>query len=169
MLPDLLSQSTIKTPLGSMVAIASAKGLSVLSFEEEETFFDQKIGCYAQYKFTRSYQQTLKVTEDWLKTYFSKALKLAVMPPIDLQGTDFTVRAWKQLLKVPFGKTATYGALALKMGSPTAARAVGRAMGQNRIAILLPCHRILGSNGTLTGYSAGLRRKQWLLQHEGLG
>jgi len=168
MLSNTLSQSTIRTPLGNMIAIASAKGLSVLSFEEEETFFDQKIGCYAQYKFTRAHQQILKVTEDWLKAYFSKTLKLAAMPPVDLQGTDFTVRAWKQLLKVPFGKTATYGALALKIGSPKAARAIGRAMGQNRIAILLPCHRIVGSNGTLTGYSAGLRRKQWLLQHEGL-
>jgi len=164
----MFSQLTINTPLGNLVAIASSNGLATLSFEEEEAFFATKIGRYAHYKFTRAHQQILRETKDWLEAYFSNSATFPLTPRLDLQGTDFTRRAWKQLLKVPFGTTATYGTLAKKIGSPKASRAVGRAMGQNPIAIIVPCHRILGTNGTLTGYSAGLARKQWLLKHEGL-
>ena len=165
---DTLSQSTLKTPLGNMVAIASINGLATLSFEEEETFFATKVNRYAHYKFTREHQQILKETKNWLDAYFANLTTLPSLPPLDLQGTDFLVRAWKALLKVPFGKTATYGTLAKKIGSPKAVRAMGRAMGQNSIAIIVPCHRIIGANGSLTGYSAGLSRKEWLLKHEGL-
>jgi len=85
-----------------------------------------------------------------------------------LQGTPFTLRAWKALLKVPLGKTQSYGQLAKRIGSPDAARAIGGAMGKNPITIMVPCHRILGATGTLTGYSSGLNRKKWLLNHEGI-
>jgi O-6-methylguanine DNA methyltransferase len=73
---------------------------------------------------------------------------------------------WEMLLKIPFGETTTYGELARKMGNPKAMRAVGRANGTNKIPIIIPCHRVIGLNGSLTGFAGGLERKQWLLNHE---
>jgi methylated-DNA-[protein]-cysteine S-methyltransferase len=81
-------------------------------------------------------------------------------------GTDFQIKVWKELLTVPCGKTATYGEIAERTGNTKASRAVGNANNKNRIAILIPCHRIIGSNGKLTGYAGGLWRKEWLLEHE---
>lgn len=83
-----------------------------------------------------------------------------------LQGTPFQQAVWRQLKRIPFGKTASYGDIARAIGNPRACRAVGTANGANPIAIIIPCHRIIGSNGTLTGYGGGLWRKQWLLEHE---
>jgi len=76
---------------------------------------------------------------------------------------------WQALLQVPHGRTASYGAIAAAIGNPRACRAVGLANGRNPIAIVVPCHRIIGRNGQLTGYGGGLERKRWLLQHEGVG
>ncbi len=87
--------------------------------------------------------------------------------PISYQGTDFQERVWGQLLKVPYGKTASYQDIARGVGSPLAVRAVGAANGKNPISLIVPCHRIIGSNGTLVGYGGGLWRKEWLLKHEG--
>ena len=87
--------------------------------------------------------------------------------PLDLRGTDFQRRVWKQLLTVPFGQTATYPDIALALGNPQAVRAVGAANGQNPVSVIVPCHRIIASNGKLTGYGGGLWRKEWLLRHEG--
>jgi methylated-DNA-[protein]-cysteine S-methyltransferase len=87
--------------------------------------------------------------------------------PIFYQGTDFQERVWWQLLKVPFGKTASYQDIARGVGNPLAVRAVGAANGKNPISLIVPCHRIIGSNGTLVGYGGGLWRKEWLLKHEG--
>jgi len=87
--------------------------------------------------------------------------------PLDLRGTDFQRRVWKQLLTVPFGQTATYLDIALALGNPQAVRAVGAANGQNPVSVIVPCHRIIASNGKLTGYGGGLWRKEWLLRHEG--
>jgi methylated-DNA-[protein]-cysteine S-methyltransferase len=81
-------------------------------------------------------------------------------------GTDFQRRVWQQLLTVPFGATATYGHIAQALGNPKTVRAVGAANGQNPISIIIPCHRIIGSDGQLTGYGGGLWRKEWLLNHE---
>ena len=86
--------------------------------------------------------------------------------PLDLQGTEFQVAAWKALAKVRFGQTATYAHQAASIGRPTATRAVGAANGRNPVAIVLPCHRIVGSDGSLTGFAGGLGVKQWLLDHE---
>jgi methylated-DNA-[protein]-cysteine S-methyltransferase len=85
-----------------------------------------------------------------------------------LQGTDFQKNVWRELLKVPFGKTASYKDIALSVGNVKAVRAVGGANGKNKIAIIIPCHRIIGKNGTLTGYAGGIWRKEWLLKHEGI-
>jgi methylated-DNA-[protein]-cysteine S-methyltransferase len=82
------------------------------------------------------------------------------------QGTDFQIKVWNELLAIPCGKNATYGEIAEKTGNAKASRAVGNANNKNRIAIIIPCHRIIGSNGKLTGYAGGLWRKEWLLEHE---
>jgi len=87
---------------------------------------------------------------------------------LDPFGSDFQLRVWQQLREIPAGSILSYGELARRIGSPRAARAVGAANGQNPIPIFIPCHRVLGSNGTLTGYGSGLERKMWLLRNEGV-
>jgi methylated-DNA-[protein]-cysteine S-methyltransferase len=88
--------------------------------------------------------------------------------PLRLEGTPFQQRVWKSLTEIPYGETWSYGELAKRIGNPNASRAVGLANGSNPIAILVPCHRVIGADGSLTGYGGGLDRKRWLLAHEGL-
>lgn len=86
--------------------------------------------------------------------------------PLHLDGTEFQRKVWNALFDIPFGETASYGAQARRIGSPDAVRAVGAANGQNPISIIVPCHRVIGANGALTGYGGGLPAKRWLLAHE---
>jgi methylated-DNA-[protein]-cysteine S-methyltransferase len=88
--------------------------------------------------------------------------------PLYLNGTLFQQRVWRALTEIPYGETWSYGELAKRIGNPNASRAVGLANGRNPIAILVPCHRVIGADGSLTGYGGGVERKQWLLAHEGL-
>lgn len=81
-------------------------------------------------------------------------------------GTGFQQRVWRELSRIPFGESISYGELACRIGNPAASRAVGRANGQNPISIIVPCHRVIGANGALTGYGGGIDRKRWLLEHE---
>ncbi len=81
-------------------------------------------------------------------------------------GTEFQKRVWDELYRIPFGASISYGELARRIGQPTASRAVGAANGRNPISIIVPCHRVIGANGTLTGYGGGMDRKKWLLEHE---
>jgi methylated-DNA-[protein]-cysteine S-methyltransferase len=87
--------------------------------------------------------------------------------PLRLDGTPFQTRVWRELLEIPYGETWSYGQLAKRIGNPSASRAVGLANGRNPISILVPCHRVIGADGSLTGYGGGLERKSWLLAHEG--
>jgi methylated-DNA-[protein]-cysteine S-methyltransferase len=87
--------------------------------------------------------------------------------PIALEGTEFQQQVWQELQNIPFGQTVSYGDLARSIGKPSAVRAVGAANGDNPVSIIVPCHRVIGSDGGLTGYGGGLERKQWLLKHEG--
>lgn len=100
-----------------------------------------------------------------LEAYFRHELSVFNLP-LQPYGTDFEQKVWKELEKIPFGKTYSYKDLALKMGSVTYTRAVGSANGKNPIPIIIPCHRVTGNKGQLTGFSGGLWRKQWLLEHE---
>lgn len=88
--------------------------------------------------------------------------------PLRLHGTEFQFRVWSMLKEIPYGATWSYGELAKRIDNPNASRAVGLANGRNPISILVPCHRVIGADGSLTGYGGGLERKQWLLAHEGL-
>jgi len=107
----------------------------------------------------------LRATAEELDAYFAGKLRRFTIP-LRAPGTPFQESVWRELRRVPWGGTTTYAALAERIGRPGAARAVGRANGDNRIAILLPCHRVVGSDGKLTGYGGGLWRKQRLLELE---
>jgi methylated-DNA-[protein]-cysteine S-methyltransferase len=102
-----------------------------------------------------------------LREYFAGSRRQFDLP-LDLTGTEFQRLVWRHLLTVPFGQTASYRDVAAAIGKPRAVRAVGAANGQNPISIIVPCHRIVGSDGRLVGYGGGLWRKEWLLKHEGL-
>jgi methylated-DNA-[protein]-cysteine S-methyltransferase len=101
-----------------------------------------------------------------LRRYFAGEVEAVEPIPVALAGTPFQVRVWEALRSVRAGRTMSYGALAAALGRPGAARAVGLANSQNPVSIVLPCHRIIGANGALTGYAGGLDRKRWLLDHE---
>jgi methylated-DNA-[protein]-cysteine S-methyltransferase len=101
-----------------------------------------------------------------LREYFAgkrKTFELELAP----RGTEFQRAVWNELLRIGYGETITYAELARRIGKPSAVRAVGAANGANPIPVIVPCHRVIGSNGTLTGYGGGIERKQWLLAHEG--
>lgn len=102
---------------------------------------------------------------DQLNAYFAGTLREFDLPLV-LRGTEFQKSVWRQLAKIDFGETTTYGAIAKQLGKPTASRAVGAANGQNRIAIVLPCHRVIGQNGKLTGFAGGIDKKEKLLRFE---
>lgn len=101
-----------------------------------------------------------------LDEYFNGARKDFTVP-LAPQGTEFQKKVWEELLKIDFGNTASYMSIAKKMSNPGAVRAVGLANGKNPIGIIIPCHRVIGEDGSLTGYAGGLWRKKWLLEHEG--
>jgi len=102
----------------------------------------------------------------WLDGYFSGSVGSLPMFDINMIGTDFQKTVWAALIKIPNGKSVSYAGLASELDNPKAVRAVARANALNPVSIILPCHRVIGSNGKLTGYAGGLDRKQWLLEHE---
>jgi methylated-DNA-[protein]-cysteine S-methyltransferase len=175
----ILSRATIETPLGPMLALASEAGLCALEFT----------GCLTQAKGGVRHRRlhrlearlthhfpphdivdadaaVIKRTRRWLKDYFAGDEAAVGDLPLDMHGAEFERRVWRALLRIPPGETRSYGALAKTLGNAGAARAVGMANGANPIAIIVPCHRVIGSTGSLTGYGGGLDRKTWLLDHE---
>jgi methylated-DNA-[protein]-cysteine S-methyltransferase len=109
----------------------------------------------------------LAATVRQLTEYFDGARREFDLP-LRLQGTMFQTRVWRELTEIPYGQTWSYGQLAKRIDKPSASRAVGLANGRNPISILVPCHRVIGADGSLTGYGGGIERKRWLLAHEGL-
>ena len=109
----------------------------------------------------------LKICREQLEEYF-KGHRTDFSLKLDPDGTSFQKSVWQQLLNIPYGQTASYLDIARLVGNIKAVRAIGAANGQNRISIIIPCHRVIGSNGKLTGYGGGLWRKAWLLEHEGV-
>jgi methylated-DNA-[protein]-cysteine S-methyltransferase len=101
-----------------------------------------------------------------LKEYFA-GFRREFNLPLRMQGTEFQQRVWRELTKIPFGETRSYGQLAKRLNNPNGSRAVGLANGRNPIAIIIPCHRVIGADGSLTGFGGGIDRKEWLLTHEG--
>ncbi len=144
----------IDTPLGLLLAEADDKALHRL------TFVSQRIGSRAEAK-----TAPLKQIEKELKAYFSGKLRV-FQTPLFLSGTPFQNRVWEELQKIPCGETRSYSAIAAAIGRPTAFRAVAMANSANPLTLIVPCHRVIYSNGELGGYASGLERKQWLLNHE---
>jgi methylated-DNA-[protein]-cysteine S-methyltransferase len=103
-----------------------------------------------------------------LSRYFSGEVGILDDIAVELNGTPFQKNVWQALRRIPAGRTLSYAELAKRIGEPSAIRAVGTANGANPVAVIVPCHRVIGSNGRLTGYGGGLDRKQWLLEHEGV-
>lgn len=104
----------------------------------------------------------------WLDRYFAGERPDPAGIPLALYGSDFRQAVWRLLLAIPYGEVTTYGELARRLGRPKAAQAVGGAVGHNPISLLIPCHRVVGADGSLTGYAGGLAAKSWLLAHEGI-
>jgi methylated-DNA-[protein]-cysteine S-methyltransferase len=163
-------QASFRTPLGRVVAVSSPRGLACLEFAgpKRRGAIEAHLRHLAlPYELREETDAILRATRAWLRSYFAGRFSETPRPALDLDGTSFEERVWKALLDIPAGTTRSYGALARRLGSPKAARAVGGAVGRNPISLLVPCHRIIGSDGSLTGYGGGLQRKSRLLRHEG--
>ena len=114
---------------------------------------------------SKSFPVHLKDCIRQLDEYF-KGKRMTFDLPLIISGTDFQKKVWNELKKIPFGKTASYKDIALKAGNIKAVRAIGNANNKNKIAVIIPCHRVIGSDGKLSGYAGGVKRKKWLLEHE---
>ena len=150
----------IETPIGPMEALFEGSALVELGFvsSERRLSMGEATGAPADPLEARAVTQIAEYYSGKRKTF-----DLELAP----KGTPFQLAVWNELTKIPFGETITYAELALRIGRPAAVRAVGAANGANPIPLIIPCHRVIGSNGTLTGYGGGIERKQWLLAHEG--
>jgi methylated-DNA-[protein]-cysteine S-methyltransferase len=121
---------------------------------------------FAPYAIEEGSNAIIDRTRNWLSAYFGGACAAVERLRLDMRGRPFERRVWEALRGIPAGVTSTYGDIARQLGSAAASRAVGLANGANPIAIIVPCHRVVGSDGTLTGYGGGLEKKRWLLEHE---
>ncbi|UCD74494.1 MAG: methylated-DNA--[protein]-cysteine S-methyltransferase [Phycisphaerales bacterium] len=157
----------LDTPLGAMLAVASDDGLCLLEFVDRRAIEHQieTLRKRMQATIVPGDNAHLDTIEDELGRYFAGSLKRFRVPLV-LPGTPFQQQVWQRLQEIPFGRTLSYAELAEDIGRPGAQRAVGRANGDNRLAIIIPCHRAVRSDGTLCGYGGGLWRKKWLLEHE---
>jgi AraC family transcriptional regulator, regulatory protein of adaptative response / methylated-DNA-[protein]-cysteine methyltransferase len=163
----VLTAKWMTTPLGPMLAVASDEGLCLLEFVERRALEAQiatlrrrvpGVVLPGEHKHLRS-------LETELREYFAGE-RADFTVPLHAPGTDFQRAAWEELRRIPAGETRSYAQMARALGRPSAVRAVARANGDNRIALLLPCHRVIGSDGKPVGYAGGIWRKEWLLAHE---
>jgi methylated-DNA-[protein]-cysteine S-methyltransferase len=166
----LVAQATIDSPIGPLTALATNKGLAGLWFDAQKHHpgdLDAPVDANNPH---------IVAMQRWLDAYWAGHDPSPRDVTLDLHGTLFQRAVWKALLGIPFGRTKTYGEIAALVGQGavprehpgTAPRAVGTAVGRNPVSILVPCHRVIGANGSLTGYAGGLPRKERLLQHEGV-
>jgi O-6-methylguanine DNA methyltransferase len=163
-----LMEAPVSTPLGEMVAIGTVHGLALLEFTDRPMLRTQRERVrhlFASEIIAAPFAARDQV-QDELTRYFAGSARAFGVPLLPL-GTPFQRAVWRALVALPYGKTTTYEALASEAGRPGAARAAGRANGDNRISIIVPCHRVIGSDGDLTGYGGGLHRKRALLELEG--
>lgn len=159
--PQCTAQCRIATPLGEMTAAATSSGLAGLWFDEQA----HHPGAL-QLPVDPS-QRWLAAARTALSRYFNGHAQPLQDLLLDLHGTLFQRAVWSELLALKAGRTDTYGAIAARAGKPAAVRAAGAAVGRNPVSVLVPCHRVVGRDGALTGYAGGLERKRALLQHEG--
>jgi AraC family transcriptional regulator, regulatory protein of adaptative response / methylated-DNA-[protein]-cysteine methyltransferase len=163
----LLVASWIETPLGPMLAIAGDEGLELLEFVDRRALETELRELARKWKraIVPGDHPILRPTEDQLREYFAGTRRTFDIP-LKLQGSAFQIAAWRALCEIPYGETRSYADMARRVGSAGAVRAIGRANGQNRLCIVVPCHRVVQADGSLCGYGGGRWRKQWLLDHE---
>ena len=153
--------TTIDSPIGPLGLVATDKGLRAVSWRGEETSVELPSDMLDS-----SDHPVLTKAAAQLAEYFCGD-RTSFDVPLDLRGTEFQVAAWRALGDIPYGSTRSYGEQAALIGRPKAVRAIGQANGRNPVPIVLPCHRVIGANGSLVGFGGGLDTKTLLLQHEG--
>ena len=149
-----MCRAHLETPLGILEISGSEKGIRSVSFLDA-----MEVGR------SEEVPKPLQVCLQQLQEYF-EGRRTEFSLPLDPEGTEFQKRVWNRLLEIPFGETLTYGEQSAELGDVKAIRAVAAANGRNPLAIIIPCHRVIGADGSLTGYAGGLWRKKWLLDHE---
>lgn len=152
---------TMKSPVGLLTLIAGERGLTAILWENDAPA-RVRIDTVCE----DNTHAVLVETEKQLGEYFA-GRRTDFSLPLDMHGTEFQKKVWQGLLSIPYGQTRSYGELARQIGQPTASRAVGAANGKNPISIVVPCHRVIGSSGKLTGFAGGLDVKEFLLNLEG--
>jgi methylated-DNA-[protein]-cysteine S-methyltransferase len=155
---EAMFYSEMASPLGPLLLVGSEQALCGLYMDDQRHRPALPDGAVRG-------ERLFAEAREQLKAYFAGKLQ-AFELALDGKGSDFQRRVWKALRKIPFGETQSYGELARALGNPNASRAVGLANGRNPIGIIVPCHRVIGANGSLTGYGGGIDRKRWLLDHE---
>jgi AraC family transcriptional regulator of adaptative response/methylated-DNA-[protein]-cysteine methyltransferase len=157
----------LDSPLGDMIAGATPRGICFLEWHDRGGVerIQQRVGKRYRSELVAGENEHLKSLRRELTAYFEgKLTQFATQ--IDVTGTKFEMVVWNELLKIPCGETRSYGQMAKMIGNPGASRAVGRANGANYLAVVIPCHRVIDSNGNLHGYGGGVWRKKWLLELE---
>jgi methylated-DNA-[protein]-cysteine S-methyltransferase len=157
-----------RTPIGELIIVADREGnLRVVDWTDHEDRMRQGLRRhYGENGFTLESARNPNGLTDAMDAYFAGELAAIDMLPVQTAGTPFQREVWRELRRISCGATISYAQLADRIGRPSAVRAVGLANGSNPVGIVVPCHRVIGSNGSLTGYGGGLERKRWLLEHE---
>ena len=159
---DAMSMTRMPTPIGELTLVASAGGLRAVLWPQEREG-RVRLGEATDGDFAA--EQVLAITRRQLDEYFA-GTRTEFDVPLNPEGTEFQLQAWQILGTIPYGQTMTYGEQARHLGGAEKARAVGAANGRNPISVIVPCHRVVGSTGKLTGFAGGLGAKAWLLGHE---
>ncbi|HYD27847.1 methylated-DNA--[protein]-cysteine S-methyltransferase [Brevundimonas sp.] len=164
--PDTLTLDRIATPVGEVLLVTDAEGaVRALDFADYEARMMRLLGRHCP-RFVLRPARAPEAVRRTVEAYFAGDVRALDGVAVKTGGTAFQRTVWAALRAIPPGETRSYGQLAAAIGSPRAVRAAGLANGQNPIAVIVPCHRVIGANGALTGYAGGLERKRWLLAHE---
>jgi methylated-DNA-[protein]-cysteine S-methyltransferase len=161
----MLAHAIVPSPLGEIDVLCDEDALLVLEFRDHRELLARHVARRFPAAELKRARDPLGVARK-LGNYFDGDLQAFDDIPTEPGGTPFLRRVWDALLKIRCGTTTSYGALAAALGQPSATRAVGLANGRNPISLVIPCHRVIGADGSLTGYGGGLHRKRWLLAHE---
>jgi methylated-DNA-[protein]-cysteine S-methyltransferase len=157
---------SVDSPLGPLTVAERGTRLCLLHFGADTPSIDGILARW--YPSEAQDRRPLPAVRGMLARYFAGDHAAIDTVAVELNGTEFQKRVWQALRRIPHGSTLSYAELARRIGEPAAVRAVGAANGANPVALVVPCHRVIGSDGTLTGYGGGLERKRWLLVHEGV-
>jgi methylated-DNA-[protein]-cysteine S-methyltransferase len=161
----VLTVDRIESPIGPLTVVERDDRLCLLHFGKTTALRAIVSRWYPEEK---PLSEGTSATRTVLRRYFDGDLRVLDSVAVELNGTPFQQRVWNALRAIPAGSTLTYSELARRVGAQAAVRAVGAANGANPVALVVPCHRVIGANGTLVGYGGGLPRKRWLLAHEGV-